>query len=349
MVTFRFYVVSVVAFFLALAVGVVLGSALDGRISASLQDRLQRVEANLDSTVDLIDQKNAQISSLNKYAEASIPFAVDGRLDDTSTLIVAQSGVNVDRVADIVAAVRLAGSATPGVLWLDKSWDPRADDFLVRVDKSLDGGLASGGGAGVEQQLWSAVFSALVGHDEGADGSTVTTSTAPTTEPEATAAPETTTTAAPLPVAQWWDRTPLKELADNSVIRLQTIGQISPEAAGSALNVVIVMGRESELSNSDAEVAELARVAAGRGLPVVIAEVNPAGDKPAAKDKTLAKLFDNGGLPDVSTVQSADEPAGRVAVVLALQQAATGQYGHYGRGGMAKSLLPPAPATDGGS
>ena len=81
MVTFRFYVVSTVAFFLALAVGVLVGSVLDGRIADGLQDRLDGVEASLDETVAAMDAKNVQIDELERYIEASAPFAVQGELD----------------------------------------------------------------------------------------------------------------------------------------------------------------------------------------------------------------------------------------------------------------------------
>ena len=60
MVTFRFYLVSTVAFFLAMAVGVVVGSVLDEGLVTSLENRLDTVEANLDETAALIDDKRAR-------------------------------------------------------------------------------------------------------------------------------------------------------------------------------------------------------------------------------------------------------------------------------------------------
>ena len=82
MVTFRFYVVSTVAFFLALAVGVVVGSVLDGQIADSLRDRLDGVEQSLDDTVDSIDAKNAELELQERYMADSAPFSVQ----DTMTL-----------------------------------------------------------------------------------------------------------------------------------------------------------------------------------------------------------------------------------------------------------------------
>lgn len=357
MVTFRFYLVSLVAFFLALAVGVVLGSALDGRISASLKDRLERVESNLDSTVDLIDQKNDQIASLEKYSDASIPFAVEGRLDGTATLIVAQSGVNADQVADVVAAVRQAGSSTPGILWVDKSWDPSSRDFISRVEKSFGKTKESLTRENVENYIWEGVLSELGAIVPNADDTTTTT--APTTSVDPTtivdsdpnATPPTTDVPAPtiLAPATWWEQPLLKQLAENSVLRLQTIGQGSSEEVSGRLNVIAIIGSESDVEAHNSDVASLGKAAVRVGLSTLIGEANPVGDEDSAKDPALKSLIEAIGSENLSTVQSIEEPAGRVAAVVALQRAAEGQFGRFGRGSLASSLLPTPPVADDGS
>lgn len=348
MVTFRFYVVSVVAFFLALAVGVVLGSALDGRISASLKNRLERVEANLDSTVDLIDQKNEQISALNKYSEASVPFAVQGRLEGTSTLIVAQSGINADQVGDVVAAVRQAGSTTPGILWIDKSWDPGSAEFRALVQDALGEDVKVPSTSKFEDEVWSAVLRSLGAIDNG-DGSTTTTTTS-TVIPGATepAPPDTVGEPGVLPAVRWWDQPLLRRLADGSVLNLQSIGQI-PEVPGGTLNVIAVTGPDSHLGNRNSEIAALVHVAAADGVPIVVADMGSANSGGDVKDSALKDLIEGNHLTKVSSVQGADEIAGRVAVVVSLQRAAAGEFGNYGRGPLASSLLPEPPRSDTGS
>lgn len=357
MVTFRFYLVSLVAFFLALAVGVVLGSALDGRISASLKDRLERVESNLDSTVDLIDQKNDQISSLEKYSDASIPFAVEGRLAGTATLIVAQSGVNADQLADVVAAVRQAGSSTPGVLWVDKSWDPNSREFIARVEKSFGKTKETLTRENVESYIWEGVLTELGAILPSSDDTTATT--APTTsigettivEPDPNATPPTTdvpvsTILAP---STWWEQPLLKQLAENSVLRLQTIGQGSSDEVSGPLNVIAVIGSESDVESRNSDISSLGKEAVRVGLATLIGEANPVGDESSAKDSVLKSLLDEIDSESLSTVQSIEEPAGRVATVVALQRAAEGQFGRFGRGSLAASLLPAPPAPDDGS
>lgn len=351
MVTFRFYVVSVVAFFLALAVGVVLGSALDGRISASLKDRLERVEANLDSTADLIDQKNDQIDDLRSYAEASVPFAVEGRLESTSTLIVAQSGVSADQMADVVAAVRDAGSLTPGIVWIDKSWDPNSAEFAGRVNSVLGDGARPAKGAEMEDLVWSAVLDALGAREAVGPAGTTTTSVAtPPTDavPPDTTAATTTTSTTILDPQSWWDDPLLSRLAQESVVSFQGIGRPVAGSAGS-LNVVAVIGPDSALENDNSEIAALLRESTRRKLPTVLAEARSVSSGAQPDDTELKAIQESHGLVDVSTVQSADEPSGRVAVVVALQRAASGEFGNYGNGPFAGSLLPARPSVDGGS
>ena len=123
MVTFRFYVVSTVAFFLALAVGVVVGSVLDGRIADSLQDRLGNVERSLDETVALMDDKNVEIDEMQRYIESSAAFAVQGRLEESTTMVVAESGLDAGAVEDLVRRLREAGSRVEGIVWLEQRWD----------------------------------------------------------------------------------------------------------------------------------------------------------------------------------------------------------------------------------
>ena len=76
MVTFRFYVVTTVALFLALAIGIVVGSALDERLVAGLESQVERVQANLDDTIESIDAKNDEI----ERELAEVAGALEGSL-----------------------------------------------------------------------------------------------------------------------------------------------------------------------------------------------------------------------------------------------------------------------------
>ena len=353
MVTFRFYVVSTVAFFLALAVGVVVGSVLDGRIADGLQTRLDRVETSLDETVEAIDAKNVEIDELSRYVEASAPFAVQGRLEATSTLVVAESGTGTPAVEDLVRRLRESGSRVEGIVWLDPRWDlSEPDDLSAAAAAGRRGPGGSRGGArrrvvttaradrgdrGVghhhdvrahDDRARDVAALARPGddrprgerHHRGPDDPTVTT-TVPVTPP-------------------LFDATPLADLEDAGLIRLQVIdgGDLS---AGGELLLVGATGAGSAMAEPGALVAELVRRAGDAGVPAVLAEaaaeVEP-GEESDRGEFGAAAL--ESGSARFSTVDDLEIIPGRVATVLALADAQEGLFGRYGLGDGVDGVLP---------
>ena len=351
MVTFRFYVVSTVAFFLALAVGVLVGSVLDGRIADGLQDRLDGVEASLDETVAAIDAKNAEIDEMERYIEASAPFAVQGELEATSTLVVAESGIDDAAVQDLVRRLREGGSSVEGIVWLEPRWDLAEEDDLSAA--AAIAGTNSTQPAAVRAAAWARLLESA-----GAAGTattTTTTTTAPTTTaapavpggeatttlvPTTTTTPTTTTSAADAVTPLLFDGAPLAELADAGLIRLQQIDAEFP-ADGGELMVVAATGSESSLARPGATTTELVRRASALGVPSVLAEVTaPAVDGEPAERGTLVAVALEDGAVEFSTVDDLELIAGRVATVLALSDVRDGTVGRYGYGPDVDAVLP---------
>ena len=350
MVTFRFYVVSIVAFFLALAVGVLVGSVLDGRIADGLQDRLARVEASLDENVAVIDQKNAQIDEFERFAEAVAPFAVQGRLEETTTLVVAESGVDPAPVEDLVARLRDSGTRVEGIAWLEPRWDlGEAEDLEAAAAL---GDVDSDDPDLVRAALWDLVVAA--GDPEAATSPTTTTTTstpfgaAPGVPPAGT---ETTTTVAPttteaVPEPPLSELEPLSDLIDAGLVRFQRLDG-GTERSGGRLVVVGVTGSTSELSEPGAAATAVVRVAADAGLAAVLAEVQAEFDgAPQDPPPERGQLVDravSSGTVAFSTVDDLDLVAGRVAVVLALADLPDGDVGRFGYGPDVDGVLPPWP------
>lgn len=357
MISFRFYVVSVVAFFLAIAVGLVLGSSLDGRISDSLKDRLERVESNLDATVEVVDGKNNQIDQLTTFADQVTPYAVQNRLAGTNTLVVAQSGLKPDEVTRLVTALRDAGSAVPGVMWVDKAWSPQDAAFGRQVRKILTEDAATIAPGDLEEATWTAVLDALAvpvettpPTDDLVPPTTTPGALEPGAEPEATTTTIATTTSVAMTTTTdgqfetvaaqtWWELPLLRDLGQASLVSLDGLGKVEGEVG--VLNIMVVVGPDSELSNDDSEMISLARIAAERGIPIVIAEVGPTDADSDEDLSVLAPLVKSIDAGSVSSVQGADHPSGRVAVVAALANASLGEFGVFGTGPMATSVLPP--------
>ena len=110
MINFRFHVVSLIAIFLALALGVVVGAGvIDRGVVNTLNDRLDRVEAKSDRIQRDNDALRAAQSRDADFIESLEPFALPQRLQNAQIAIVAVRGVDAGRVSATVAAIHTAG------------------------------------------------------------------------------------------------------------------------------------------------------------------------------------------------------------------------------------------------
>src|SRR5215212_7039874 len=139
MVTFRFYIVSLVAVFLALAMGVVVGSTL---IDRAIVDRLDRSVESVSDRLDRQRDENAELQhelqQLRDYADGTAPAVVDGALDGGAVAVVAERGVDADVVEATVATLQQADGAVPGILWLEPGWALTEDGDRARMAEALD-------------------------------------------------------------------------------------------------------------------------------------------------------------------------------------------------------------------
>jgi hypothetical protein len=363
MITFRFYVVSIVAFFLALAVGVAVGSVLDEGLYNSLQDRLNEVEASLDENVGVIDDKNREISQLEDQLDAEAPHAVAGTVEGTSTLVVVEPGIEGAAVDDLVVRLRQGGSRADGVVWLEPRWDLEDPEDLGRLEVLLG---TSGTPGEMRDAAWAQLMARLApdapdapGVPDGSDagGSTTTavpggdaTTTAPTVPPTTvqttptvppTTVPPTTsvpgTTAPAGPGIDILSDPLLVALEDAGLVRIERADGDSP-AGGADLRVVAVTGTASSFEPPGEAAAEVAGAAAGIGVPSVLAEhwIAPTDGGGQRRGKIIEDAR-QGPADSLSTVDDFEMSAGRVAVVLALSELADGVSGRYGLG----------PGTDG--
>lgn len=341
MVTFRFYVVSTAAFFLALAVGVVVGSVLDGQIADSFQDRVAGLEQSLDENVASIDDKNAQIDEFEQFGTAVAPFALENRLNDTTTMLVAEQGIAAAVVEDQVRQLRLAGSSVEGIIWLERRWE-----LEDRADRTLLAELVGHSGAepaGVRSAAWTALLGdATPGAGDGASGATQPgTSDPATTDPAAgSSTTDPTSEASQTPAAFTFDGAAITAMADAGLVRLQRVDGDNP-APGQTLVVVGATGAESDLAAPGAVTIELVRTAADLGHASVLGEATERKDLQQPERGVIIGTALSAGPVEFSTVDALDLLAGRVAVPLALAEGQRGVVGRYGYGPNVDGVLPP--------
>jgi hypothetical protein len=314
MISFRFHIVSITAVFLAIAIGVVVGTTyVDGAVVDVLRNRIDSVEKNLDDRKAENDRLEGELGLASSYIDASAPFAVTNRLTDVPVLVVATRGIDEAAVEGIVALTRVAGGRTPGVVWLEAPWDLESDDDRAALAEIIDGD-PDDTAEDLTAAAWTAVADELTAApvDESATG-TASTSTAV-----------------------------LAGLAEAGFLSLDELGDGSTtlaELQGIKPRVLVVTGARAEPGPA-AIVPTVTEAAVDRELVTVVADVHvTAPEAPGRAEELLASLSPE-VLEIVAIVDNADRTEGQVGSVLALDAGADGPVGHLGYGEGADGVLP---------
>ena len=307
MINFRFHLVSIVAVFLALAIGIVMGYGVLGQPTVdTLQDRIDVVEANAEERRVENDELRAQLDQQGTAMEQSAPFSVSDRVGDVRALVLAVRGIDEDAVARVVELARRGGAEAPGIIWLESKWALESRDDVTALATAL--GLTA---TGKRAPLRADAFDALV---------TRLSTGASSTDTDA-----------------------LRALVDAGFVTLDGAGNDAPAPAslgGIGTRAVLVTGAAADVP-ARLVVAPIARVAVDEDLPLVAGELFPDGTEDAERGDSLTAIRDDDTLEaEVSTVDDVERVEGAVATVLALADLGRGVVGHYGVGDGTERQLP---------
>jgi hypothetical protein len=138
-IDFRYHIVSIVAIFMALAVGIVLGSGpLKDDISGFLEDRTEQLAQEKVDLQDEISTLRSERDANEQFAELAQPVLVDGLLTTHVTTIVVlpdADGGQVDAVEDVIVA---AGGSVGERVTIESAWsDPEQSEILARVAENI--------------------------------------------------------------------------------------------------------------------------------------------------------------------------------------------------------------------
>ena len=324
MISFRFHVVSITAVFLAIAIGVVVGTTyVDGAVVNGLRNRIGSVSDTLDVRKAENDRLAQQLEAVQGYIDTSGAYAVSGRLPTVPVLVLAARGIDDKTVDQVVRLARQAGAATPGVVWLEERWAlSNPDDRAALADIVGERPTAS------TPALWDAAWSAVV--QELTVGATPPPSAGSTTTSSTTPA-----TAAPPPAV-------LSSLATAGFLALDPLGDDSTglaDLAGRSPRVVLITGARARAQVLSMLPLVVEAPVAG-GLPTVVADVYVDAPAAPARGTVVTALLPAGKTDRVAVVDDADLPEGRVATVLALDAVGDGRGGHFGYGRGADGVLP---------
>ena len=307
MISFRFYLVTLVAVFLALAVGIVMGSTLiDQVIVDGLRNRVETVSRSLDERRDANDQLRAEVDRLEEYVGESALFSVSARYGVEQVLVVANRGVDGGEVTELAALFQAAGAEVPGVLWLEKKWDLESTDDRAELAVLLDRDPRSS--TALQAVAWGRLVDFLTDRDAA--------------DP---AIPN-----------------PLDVLLAAGYLTFEAFGEEADPGslAGTVDGVVLVSGPAGTLETAELEL-RFGRRLARTDAYVVVAEAYEEREGGPERGSVLVEIRSDETLSaSVSTVDDVELLEGRVAVVLALADVRRGVVGHYGYGDGAQSALP---------
>src|SRR6266536_1096700 len=133
-INFRYHVVSLTAVFLALAIGLVVGTAaLNGPLSDALKNQVGSLTKQTQTYRERITQLESEAGKQEQFTGQAAPFILAGRLPARKVLVVSLSQT-ADSVAKVVADLKLAGATITGQVEVqDKFFDPASNANLLDV------------------------------------------------------------------------------------------------------------------------------------------------------------------------------------------------------------------------
>jgi hypothetical protein len=300
-ISFRYHLVSIVAVFLALALGIVVGTtALNGPITTDLRTQVNTLKSDRTTLANQVKSLQQQVSDAGQFASSFGSQLVQGMLLKQNVLLVGLPGARTSVEDGITSQIESAGGKVSGKLQLTDAYiDPRRSSDVTSLVTSgvhpIGLTLPEVSDAG---QLGGALLAfVLLGKGEKTDLSEVLSS---------------------------FSALHMVSDAGNT---------ITPSAT------VVVVGTGPLAPASYASSAELALVSALQqaGGHVVVAGDNGS----ATQAGVVAGVRGSAGdKATVSTVDNADTAIGQVSTVLALADITKSTVGHYGTAKSADALFP---------
>lgn len=145
MLTWRYHMLSLVAVFLALGLGLLVGISLSDNgvvdtSQAGLVDDIQRDLSDLRNQNIVLGKENA---ANFRYQDDTFPFIVGGRLQGKKIALVATSRAGEDLVRKVNSAVHGAGGQVVSTTLLNPRLDPAALAVKLKADMKSDPAYAA--------------------------------------------------------------------------------------------------------------------------------------------------------------------------------------------------------------
>lgn len=309
MISFRYHLVSLISVFLAVALGIVIGTTqLNGVVLDGLRGQVDELTNDKRALETRSQTLETQLSQGDAFGEAVAPVLVAQKLTKATVLIVLAGEVDGDVVTQTQGLVEDAGATVAGTLQLQPEFsDPQVAQDLQNyaTSEGVPPGIqlpVTDDAAVLTGALLGSVLMNPPGDAAAADPNAATTVLA-------------------------------------ALSSLGVLTQESPEVVGADYAILLTAGA---LEGDDAAQRNGALGALAAGLDSAGRGVVVAGDIASAAANGLVGTIraDPGLAAAVSTVDNVTVAAGQVSTVLALSAEGQGTSGKYGTGADTQPVPP---------
>lgn len=305
MIDFRYHLVSIVAVFLALAIGIVIGSTsvLKGAVLSGLQKTSAAERSRIDSLYAQNGQLKQQLNASESFAAASQHVLLDGLLTGQRVLLVEAPGAPGAVVNGVQNALTSAGATVTGqVQFQTQFFSTGAESDLDTLNRQLTPAGVTLHSGSPQAEAGELIASALLAQDSPA-------------QPPAGKASSTSS-------------------ADQTIISGYAAGgylSASPKPTQRATLAVVIIPATPPTTN-DANVASQTLVTLAQQLNLADSGTVVAGQLSGSGAGSAIDVMRAGGRGGhLSSVDNADTASGQVVVAQALyEQLAEGKSGSYG-------------------
>jgi len=341
-IDFRYHLVSIVAVFLALAIGIVLGSTeLQGPTYNFLSHTTAKLQNQLDQATSQRDAAQQQASEDEAYAQAVEPAVLHDLLTGQQLLIVAEPGAQSSVVSGISAAATDAGAHITGQInlaskFFDTSGTTQDSLNTTTLAVAQAANIMLDTSATYQQQAAQVIASEILTTSAGST-SAGSTSAGSTSAGSTSAGPSGSQSAGGDQSAN--AGTMLQAYAASQF--LSTTGQPAMPAT-----LAIVVTPQNAPSDGSADQLDqvliplVQELAAKSAATVVVGSSSGSG-----AGSPMAVLRSNNVSNQVSTVDDADLFSGQTVAIQALAaRLSTGKVGSYGFTANGATAIAPSPA-----
>lgn len=306
MIDFRYHLVSIVAVFLALATGIVIGAtSLQGEVAGTLQGQVTQLRQDKQQLRSQVDQGDKAAGRADQYAADVQPRALAGQLKGRTVALVALPGTSSTLLRSMQTSIEQAGGTVTSTARLSDAW--ASGDNTRRVAQLRSTARQQGLAQDVPENRLAGLVLAQALTVEG--------------EQVAGQSPG------------------LQSLVDEDYL------EISPQYANRAQSVVVVWPNMQSGDSEAATVSRWSDLVTGLGLagrPVVGVGAGSQRAGEILPDALMAQLRDSAQVTGaMSTVDDGGRAIGRAATVLALRDRFQGRTGNYGLSDDAAAVAPP--------